>query len=249
MARGKPVVLPNGRQWATREAAIEHFRNLRDRYELETPIDDSIDHDDLCALLERFDAGNSSGPSKIGCGISHFITRENYAHGGKTVGFWVVRTDLSETDFSFVKAVSLPRANPDAEFLDACRESVHEILAASKDAHFAAFSDSNGRVPCEVTGELLKNFEARLDYAPLSFRDLVWDFRVSEGWENAIPHGIVTVGADAQTITTFIDIEAMGKFRAFHNRRASLRIVAKSLGQSRIVSTRANTIRQPVRLI
>lgn len=249
MARGKPVVLSNGRKWASRDAALEHFRNLRDRYELETPIADPNDHDDLCALLDRFDSGNSSGPSKIGCGISHFKTRENYANGGKTIGFWVVRTDLSETDFSFVKAVSLPPADPDAEFVDACRESVYEMVAAAKDSHFATFSDSNGRVPCEVTGELLTNFEARLDYAPTGFRDIVWGFRVAQGWETAVPHGIVTVGADAQTITTFIDIKAMGLFRAFHSQNASLRIVAKSLSQSRIVSTRSNAIRQPVRLV
>jgi hypothetical protein len=248
MPRGKNVVLSNGRQWATRDAALQHFRNLRDNYELETKIDDPDDHDDLCALLERFDSANSYGPSKIGCGISHFITRENYANGGKTVGFWVVRTDLSETDFSFVKAVSPSPANPDAEFLDACRESVYEMVAAAKDAHFAAFSDSNGRVPCEMTGELLTNFEARLDYAPTSFRDIVWGYRAAQGWEIAIPLGIVTAGADAQTITTFIDIEAMGLFRAFHSQNASLRIISKSLGQSRIVATRSNAIRQPVRL-
>lgn len=249
MVRGKPVELPNGRRWPTRDAALQHFRTLRDNYELETPIDDPNDHDDLCALLERFDNENSSGPSKVGCGISHFITRENYANGGKTVGFWVVRSDLSETDFSFVKSVSLPPANPNAEFVDACRESIYEMLAAAKDAHFTAYSDLSGRVPCEVTGELLTNFEARLDYAPTGFRDIVWGFRVTQGWETAVPRGIVTVGADAQTITTFVDIEVMGLFRAFHSQNASLRIVAKSLGQSRIVSTRSNTIRQPVRLV
>ena len=92
---------------------------------------------------DGFDNGNSSGSSKIGCGISHFVTRENYANGGKTVGFWAVRSDLSATDFSFVKAVSLPPTNPDAEFVDACRDSVHEIVATAKDAHFAAFSDAN----------------------------------------------------------------------------------------------------------
>lgn len=203
----------------------------------------------LIELFFRLDNWNSSGPSKIGCGISHFVTRENYAHGGKTVGFWVVRSDLSETDFSFVKAVSLPPANPDAEFVDACRDSVHEIVATAKDAHFAAFSDAGGRLPCEVTGEMLTNFEARLDYAPGGFRDIVWAFCVAEGWYSAIPHGIVTEGADAQTVTTFLDIEAMVRFRVFHARNASLRLVSKSLGRSLILATKSNAIRQPVRLL
>jgi hypothetical protein len=246
--RGKPVTLSNGREWPSRDAAIEHFRSLRDRYPIEKSIDDPIDHDDLCALLERFDATFSTGPSKIGCGISHFVTRENFANGGRTIGFWVVRIDQTETDFSFIKAVTLLPTNPDSEFVDACRDSVREQISDAKDAEFATSSEADVRLPCEITGEPLTNFAARLDYAPSEFRDIVWAFRVAEGWETAIPPGIVTKPADAQTTTTFVDIDAMVRFRQFHARHAQLRLIAKSIGRSRVLATKSAPIKRPIRL-
>lgn len=248
MPRGKPVVLSNGREWTNQSLAYAYFQVLRDRYALETPIDDADDHDDLCALLERYDANVAGGLSKAGCGVAHFFTRVNEAHGGKTIGFWVVRIDGSETDFSFKTAVSgLPKSS-DAELVEACRECVYELLAESKVGYFKAATAQARQVVCEVSGEPVTAYDARLDYAPMEFRDLVWAFRINEGWDERIPPGVLSAPADSQLITQFVDIDAMARFRAFHSKHAQLRVVAKGVSRSQILSSRSNVVQNPIRL-
>lgn len=102
----KPLVLPNGKTFLSRGAAENHFFDMRSRYALNTPIDNSEDHEDLLTLIERHDESIHDGPSKTGKGVAHFETRVNRPNGGKNIGFWVVRVDKSETDFSIIKAVA-----------------------------------------------------------------------------------------------------------------------------------------------
>lgn len=246
MARGKSVLLSNGREWANQSLAYAHFRELRDRYPPGNPIDDPDDHDDLCALLERYDASVTTGPSKVGSGVAHFVTRENEAHGGTTIGFWVVRTDGSETDFSFKTAVSGRPKDADAELVEACRESVYPLLADLKSAHFKSASSQGRQVTCEISGDPVNIYDARLDYAPTEFRDLVWAFRIKEGWQKSIPLGVLSVPGDGQLTTQFVDIDAMARFRAFHAQHAKLRVVARRVTRAQILASRSSSVRNPI---
>ncbi|RWQ37046.1 MAG: DUF3223 domain-containing protein [Mesorhizobium sp.] len=246
MPRGHPVVLANGSEWPNKRSAENHFRSMRDRWPRNVVIDAADDHDDLCALLERYDETITTGPSKTGCGVDHFVTRENSVHGGISIGFWVIRTDRSETDFSFIDAVAgLPR-NTDAQFVEACRESVFPELMAAKEAFFRTHGDVSGQVPCAVTGHLISFDAARVDHAPKTLRDLAWEFRLREGWGSAIPDGIISRPLDAQLETTFVDMNAMVRFTAFHRTHATLRMVSKSVLRSRLLATRAALVRLPV---
>jgi hypothetical protein len=246
MVRGKPVVLSNGREWANKTLAYDFFKELRDRYPLETPITDPNDHDDLLALLERYDAVVTTGPSKVGCGVAHFFTRENEAHGGRTIGFWLTRTDDTVTDFSFKTAVSgLPKGN-DAELVEACRECVYELVQDLKTDHFKKAAGGGWQVVCEVSGDPVDAYEARLDYAPTTLRDLVWAFRIIEGWEEAIPPGILTAPADAQLTTQFADIDAMARFRSYHAENARFRVVSKDVTRGRLLASRSTPVRNPI---
>lgn len=201
-------------------------------------VDDPVDHEDLCALLERYDEVISTGPSKIGSGIHHFETRENNSHGGITVGFWVIRTDGSDTDFSFIVAVDGHPRNPDADFVEACREAVYEGITAAKREFFQRNADESGRVICAVTGDRISEAAAKPDYTGKTLRDIAWAFRDSEGWVLALPSGIVSPPADAQVAVQFVDMDAMIRFRAFHDRVAKMRIVSRSLLPSRLSATR-----------
>jgi hypothetical protein len=102
----KAVRLGNGKEWPSRGEAISYFRDLRDRQEIGVPIADHSAHQDLLALLERYDLSIVDGPGKIGVGIDHFETRINITNGGRSVGFWAIRVDGTETDFSFIRAVN-----------------------------------------------------------------------------------------------------------------------------------------------
>lgn len=248
MPRGHPVVLSNGAEWSNKSVAKSHFRALRDRWPLGVVIDDPEDHENLCALLDRYDEVISTGPSKVGCGIDHFETRENNSHGGVTVGFWVVRTDRSETDFSFIEAVDGHPRNPDAEFVEACREAIYEDIVLAKREFFLRYEDATGRVACEVSGDLLSQFAARADYTGKSLRDLAWDFRISEGWSSEVPDDVVSAPADAQVAAQFVDMNALVRFRAFHGRNARMRIVSKSLSPSKLAAIRHMAAKRPLHL-
>jgi hypothetical protein len=68
----KAVRLANGRQWSSQKGAVDHFREIRNRYADEVTIDDAQDHADLVALLERYDAAHAGQAPKIGIGVASF---------------------------------------------------------------------------------------------------------------------------------------------------------------------------------
>jgi hypothetical protein len=248
MAR-KPVTLSNGKAWETQGAAEQHFRDLRDRYPLNTPIDDVADHDDLSALLERYDLAILDGASKIGCGIDHFEVRMNYMpNRGSTKGFWVVRTDGSETDFSFISAVKGEPKAQAQEFADACRAAVAADLVKAKKTFFEEYGGATGVVPCEMTDAPITQAEAHLDHAFPTFGQLVVTFRAARGWHAEIPQGVLTRAQDGQTTTTFTDPEVAKAFMDFHHAAATLRIVAKGKNLSMAAGARRPKIKRPVRL-
>lgn len=244
----KSVILSNGRIWASQEGAKAHFRSIRDRHEKNKPIENPTDHDDLCALLERYDASIMDGPSKIGSGIKYFETRENYTYGGKTVGFWVVRNDGTETDFSFITAVAGFGKKEGQQFYSACREAVYEEMKAAKERFFDRYGDRSGCVLCEVTNSPISIKEARLDYTELGFQDIVWKFREENGWTENVAEGIITKSTDGQTATLFVDIPAMVRFRQFHRRKAKLRIVDKKLTRAVLLGSGKTSPLRPVDL-
>lgn len=244
----KSVTLSNGRRWTSQKAAEEHFRSIRDRHPLRTPIDDAQDHDDLVALLVRYDAAHGEEESKIGCGVDYFEVRMNYGTGGATKGFWVVRANGSETDFSFIWAVKGTPKPEHQEFADACRAAVMDDLHAAKRRFFSEHGDADCRVPCEISGRKVTIDEAHTDHAYPTFGALVVSFMASRLWHRAIPAGVLSRSQDGQTTTTFLDPEIAQAFRAFHNAAATLRVIAKGENLRRAAGQRAPKIARPLRL-
>lgn len=244
----KPVVLSNGRSWKTQTAAKDHFRAIRDRYPLNTPIDNYADHADLAALLERHDNAHPDEESKIGCGIDYFEVRNNYGAGGTTQGFWVVRTDGSATDFSFpwaIRGIPKPQAQ---EFLDACRSAVLSDIRAAKRRFFDMHADAEGRVPCDVSGIMISGDEAHVDHAHPTFVTLVITFRAAQGWHQQIPAGLLSVPTDKQFNTTFADEAVLQRFRDYHKAAASLRVISKEINLAAAAGQRRPKIQRPVTL-
>ena len=244
----KAIELPNGRKWRTQTAALEHFKAMLGRYGDNAIIDDRMDHDDLVALLERYDSVATDSPSKIGPGVDSFLRRRNVGEGYSTPGFWVRRVDGSETDFSYIWAVKgEPKSNAQ-EFYDACREAVGADLAAAKRRHFREHGDADGRVPCELTGNPITIDEAHLDHAYPTFGHLVVTFRAARGWQHGVPDGVLSKPADGQTTTTFVDRDAAEAFRVFHHASALMRIVARHRNLAMAASQRRPRVRLPVSL-
>lgn len=241
----KSVELSNGRFWATRKAAREYFRDIFGRYEDGEKISDPGDHDDLSALLERYDLLITDGPSKIGKGIAHFERRKTFDKGFPVKGFWVVRVDGTDTDFSYVDAINGTPKPPAQEFYHACRNAVSEDLRREKEKQFDRFSNDDRMIVCDATGVLVGFTDAILSHAFPSFLTLVNEFRVMRGWIEVIPEGTLSASADKQISTTFVDPRDVAAFKAHHHSRAVLRIVTSGKGGPVKDPT---AIRRPIRL-
>ena len=233
MAR-KHVELSNGRRWDTQGEARVYFTELRDRYPHNTPIDDPADHDDLLALLERYDTAILEDPLKAGAGVQYFETRINRAHGGFNVGFWVVRTDGSETDFSFIKAIAASPTPRAQLFADACRSAIDDDIVTAKARYFADHGDQDQRVVCPISGVRLRRNDARVDYTLTPFRMIALAFRDVQGWDVETAAGQVSASADAQLTATFTNPIIADAFRRHHHASARVRLVSKSATPTQI---------------
>jgi hypothetical protein len=224
----KPLTI-NGKQFAKRGAAIDHFRSMLNRHSIGQVVHQP-DADDLADLVLR----HPEAVEKIGTGIDHFEIRAAPQFGGQC--FWIVRTDGSATDFSFMTCVRGKGKTVSQEFREACRMAIQNDVAKAKQAYFDQNQDGSGRVACEVTGQALTIDEAHADHRdPMRFEVIVAAFLASKNRDEP-DSAWLTKSKDRQAVTTFVDIALRDEFRAFHKRLARLRWIEKrenlSLGGS-----------------
>ncbi|HWL53220.1 MAG TPA: DCL family protein [Chthoniobacteraceae bacterium] len=224
----KSVELSNGRIWRTKSAAKQHFKAMLGRYADGDVVTEYDDHSDLSALLERFDVLIAEGAPKIGQGIERFERRLNKGDGWSSSGFWVIRTDSTATDFSYIKAVDGTPKSQLQEFYDACHNVVARDLLQMKQRQFDHFANADGEIECDITGNSLVYADANLSHAKPPFGTIVNEFRKLKGWELTIPAKTLTASKDAQLSTHFLDDTVALEFQTYHHKVAILRIVAKS---------------------
>lgn len=250
MSRGKSIVLSNGKRWSTQGSALQHFKDMLHAYEDEETVEDRDHHEDLVALVERFDEAHAAQgqATKAGIGIDSFFRRRNAGEGWSTPSFWVRRTDGSETDISYIWAVKGEVRSGSLDFVDACRMAVQSDLLAAKRRFFYEHGDANGTVECELSGRRITFDQAHVDHAWPTFGQLVVMFRAARGWSGGVPDGVVSTPADSQTRASFVDSAVAESFRSLHHGSAQLRVVDKSVNLSAASKARRPTIRRPVRL-
>lgn len=230
------INLANGKTWRSQAAAKAHFRTILHDYADGAVITDGDHHADLAALVARLDVLLPEAERKGSAGFARFERRLNSGPGYTTPGFWVVRPDGSATDFSYIAAVEGRLKSRDMEFGDACRRAVADDLANFSRAQFGTRPGTTLR--CALTGALITAMEAHVDHYDPTFGSIVLSFRQVQGWAEAVPPGVLTVGADAQTTTTFADASVAASFRDFHNSHAQLRIVGAKENLARAAGQR-----------
>lgn len=245
----KPITFSNGRSWKTQSEALNHFKQMLNKYAEEETVEDRADHDDLVFLLERYDEVIVEGPSKIGCGISEFFIRMNTGEGWQTRSFWVRRDDGSETDWSYISAVKGKCKTRAAEFYDACRVAVESDLLKAKKDFFNTYADSEGMVICELTQKPMSFADAHLDHAYTTFNQIVLTFRASLKWSREIPDGILTLPKDAQVRTYFVDSKLAEDFKEYHHSVATLRVIHREKNLSMAGTQRKPKIKRPIRIL
>jgi hypothetical protein len=201
--------LPTSRKRGWKKIVSDRARSILNNNELRDPIiaDDDLFLRDLISLHPESD-------KKVGVGVMYFEVRDN-DWGGRT--FWIVRKDLSETDFSFLKCLSEP--TPMQNFRSACRRAVVEDILSFKRSMFTPFDV----VFCPVTGEDLVWDTAHVDHAPpYTFDAIAREFAATR---KDITDD-VEPSHDGDLTTYFKDAETARVFREFHNARAKLRVVS-----------------------
>jgi hypothetical protein len=239
------------RSFRAQKDALQHYKAILHRYRDKQRISDQNDHADLVALIDRYDPilDAIGEPTKGNGQIAHFERRLNTGTGWSSPGFWVVRQDGTDTDFSYIHAVKGKPKELSENFYKACREAVALDLVLTKKQAFAQYGDDLGRVKCELTGVMVTIDEAHLDHAWPSFSILVSGFRAARNWSKDIPDGVVADPANAQTTTTFLDSEVAEAFRTYHHNLAILRILSKTANLQTASQARKPQIQQPVSVI
>jgi Protein of unknown function (DUF3223) len=169
----KPVVIAT-RAFKRQAEATELFREMLRRYKPGDRVND-VDSLDLAALFER----HTEYGQKIGSGLGYFsvIMTE---HG--TPCFRINRKDGTGTEFSFPHCITARAPSRKQEVSGALRWVVRLDLFRKRDEYFSEFADSEGRVTCAETGELVTKSEAHMDHrAPMTFEVIVTTFLAHKG--------------------------------------------------------------------
>ncbi|WP_085995569.1 DUF3223 domain-containing protein [Rhizobium gallicum] len=82
----------------------------------------------------------------MGTGVLRFERRKTFSKGFPSLGFWVVRKDGTDTDFSYKNAVTGRPKTRSQEFYDACNNAVMDDLRQEKARQFDRLADIT--VPC-----------------------------------------------------------------------------------------------------
>lgn len=225
------------KEFTSKKDAKSYCKNLLGKYRNNQTIQED-DAQFLQSLLER----HPDAAQKIGCGVKRFFRAGT---GMGTDCFWLERTDGSRTDFSYIACADAKSKSLYQRFAEACRQSVQPQLDKAKEEHFAKYADADGKVECEVTGEMVGKNESHLDHKkPMTFQVIVMTF--VEANKLGINADMLTPSRDAQFVTTFVNEDIRHGFEEYHRRVAKLRIVKNSANLSLGGSERITKPRCPV---
>jgi hypothetical protein len=199
------AIVIGARVFPSKKEAQEAIYDVRSRYAagITMPEDDEFLRD-LVAI-------HPDAEVKIGVGIDRFETRQNLGN----IGFWIVRTDGTETDFSFLKCLCGSAAQDLVR--SAMRSAVRGQLAEVRSAALGA-----GKC-CPISGELLTTENCHVDHAEPLFIEIADAFASSEGGYEAI----ATRALDGEFGRRFLDNTQEQRWIVFHRSLAQLRAVSK----------------------
>jgi len=198
------------RVYNRKQDAESAIYEVRDRYVGANAMSDDDEFlRDLVAL-------HPDAEEKIGQGIDHFEARRN----GNNICFRVVRTDGTETDFSFLKCLN--GSSPEVLARSAMRHAVRDQLVPIREKAIACGA------PCPITGATLTRENCHADHDAPTFIEIADGFAASVGGYEKI----VTVAEDGTFGRRFADAVQGERWSEFHREHANLRAVSKKANLS-----------------
>lgn len=204
----------NGHKFDTKMALKEYVQDILNSYPHRKPL--SKEHFDF--MLEILDRHPNS-LEKVGLGVKFMDIREN-GYGKNSRGFWIVRNDDTETDFSYLKCLNPPTGHN--IFSSACRKIVRPEIDRFRDRFF-----EQARTPtCPITGKNVSPKSCHVDHAPpLTFARIVSGF-ISLYNVNVDDPSIFNPSEDGVIGNNLSNKMMIRDFVTFHNCFASLRVTS-----------------------
>ena len=207
------------RCFSSKDAAKKFVRSIVESYSDYEMISEPA-HD---AFLRDLIRGHPDAAEKIGAGIDYFTIKHD-DKTGKTRHFLIRRIDRSLADFSWHCCID--GRDWRKEIIQTLRDAVANDIVAYRNAIF-----DSGEVRCAITGQLLSIASADIDHTPpLTFMCLVDEWLSLRG----IRLEDIKLGPsrDLQVVYEFADPDLRASWKAFHHRRAVLRVLNKSVNRS-----------------
>jgi len=186
--------------------------------------------EDIAFLVELL-ARHPAADSKIGCGVDHLEIRQTRY---KTPGFWLVRCDGSETDFSYRVCISGAQSHRTL-VLAALRCGVADQILDFKTATLSAGAR------CPLSGEPLDE-KCHVDHTP-PFTELAAEFVAANGGFEAIA---IAPSEDGMIGRKLVDDNIRQRWAQFHRERATLCLLTPGANIQK--SARALPLREAAKL-
>ncbi|MDP8212335.1 MAG: DCL family protein [Candidatus Zapsychrus exili] len=202
----------NGVKFDTKSALRKYIRCILYKY----PDRGILDDNDFCFMLSILDR-HEDPSSKIGCGVQSMEVRVNPVF--KNMGFWLIRVDESETDFSF--EICLKHQTKLHKFKGACRSAIADDIISFKNDFFF----NNNSPVCQLTGGAINKSNSHVDHSPPNtFNDIFNNFITEYGID---PDRVeLLTSEDGRVRNEIADLSMRLKFVKFHNNMANLRCIS-----------------------
>lgn len=213
----KQMFIINDRFFDTKKAVQTYIQGILNRQTLNTDLGND-DHAFISALLER----HLRCDEKIGSGIASIQIRMD-TEWGKTRQFFIIRTDRTATEFSYLECLKGELESKLALFKAAARSAILEQIIEFKECYFKQNQNARGEVLCQATGLAVNRRNSHIDHDPKSFDGLVEDFIQQDG---IVVDEVDFIGFDdGEQRKRFADHKLEKRFADFHLSNASLRVV------------------------
>jgi len=196
-------------EFKTKDALKKKIQTILYDYLEKEPLNES-DFNFMLAVLNR----HPSKEIKIGAGVKSIFVKTNPIYKNK--GFYILRHDLTTTDFSFMQC--LTRKTNVTKFKTACRLAIANDIVAFK---LKNITNSN---KCPVTGEYLTIKNSHVDHEHPQFEQIIRDFIKTNNIN--IDEISLSGSVDGEIGQRIKDKDIETKFIKFHNNIAKLRIIS-----------------------
>lgn len=195
-----------GKSFRTKTEIREYVKSILKRY-VSGRILNKNDEEFIISLLEN----HPSKDEKIGCGIERIEVRFNPP---KHNGFWIIRKDGTQIDFSYLVCIGGSSIKSDCKSV-ARNEVVPFILEFKQDF----FQDNEYNI-CPITGKEISFLNSHVHHSNESFDNLFNEFFKDINLDSI---KIVDSGAINKL---FADRKLAKEWCEFHNSRAKLQVVS-----------------------